>query len=128
MKHIADFRRYAIRVLSNTHHTYVQLNKTLTDKPVSTEGAVEESSQEFSKWLEQEESITIGQVLIESFPKLFVHDMGEDDEMVITPVNPLMEVLTHGVKVDLNTSVYWMQLNLSYPDGFIYLSFHFMKQ
>jgi hypothetical protein len=54
--------------------------------------------------------------------------MGEDDEMVITPVNPLMEVLTHGVKVDLNTSVYWMQLNLSYPDGFIYLSFHFMKQ
>lgn len=66
--------------------------------------------------------------MIESFPKLFVHDMGEDDEMVITPVNPLMEVLTHGVKVDLNTSVYWMQLNLSYPDGFIYLSFHFMKQ
>jgi hypothetical protein len=126
VKHIADFRRYAIRVLSNTHHTFVQLNKTLTDKPVSTEGSVEELSPEFQKWLEAEESITLGQVLIEAFPKLFVHDMGEDDEMVVAPANPAMEVLTHGVKVDMNTSVYWMQLNLSYPDGFIYLSFHYI--
>lgn len=51
--------------------------------------------------------------------------MNEEDEMVIAPTNPNMEVLTHGVKVDLNTSMYWMQLNLSYPDGFIYLSFLF---
>lgn len=53
--------------------------------------------------------------------------MNEEDEMAIAPTNPNMEVLTHGVKVDLNTSMYWMQLNLSYPDGFIYLSFHFKK-
>ena len=26
-KHIGDVQRYAIRVLSNTHHTFVQLNK-----------------------------------------------------------------------------------------------------
>jgi hypothetical protein len=54
--------------------------------------------------------------------------MNEEDEMVIAPSNPGLEVLTHGVKVDLNTSIYWMQLNLSYPDGFIYLSFYFKKQ
>ena len=48
--------------------------------------------------------------------------------MVIEASNPTMEVLTHGVKVDLSTSMYWMQLNLSYPDGFVYLSFHFKKQ
>lgn len=128
VKHIADFKRYAIRVLSNTHHTFVQLNKSLSDKPVSTEGSVEEASPEFKKWLEEEESVTIGQILIDAFPKLFTHDMDDNDEMVITPTNPNMEVLTHGVKVDLNTTMYWMQLNLSYPDGFVYLSFHFKKQ
>lgn len=115
-------------MLSNTHHTFVQLNKALSEKPVSQEGAVEEFSPEFQKWHESEDSVTIGQILIDSFPKLFLHEMSEDDEMVIAPANPGLEVLTHGVKVDLNTSIYWMQLNLSYPDGFIYLSFHFKKQ
>ena len=26
-KHIGDLKRFAVRVLSNTHHTFVQLNK-----------------------------------------------------------------------------------------------------
>ena len=43
----------------------------------------------------------------------------------IEPVNPRMEVLTQGIAVDLNTQAYWMQMNLCYPDGFVYLSFHF---
>lgn len=88
---------------------------------------MEESSPDFQKWLENEETATIGDVLKDSFPKLFTHEMDDDGEMVITTSNPNMEVLTHGVKVDLSTTVYWMQLNLSYPDGFIYLSFHFKK-
>jgi hypothetical protein len=38
-----------------------------------------------------------------------------------------MQVVSHGVPVNLVTPVYWAQLNLSYPDGFIYLSFNFSK-
>lgn len=101
-------KKYAIRVLSNTHHTFVQLNKSLTDKPVTSEGAVEEASNDFQKWLEAEETATIGDVLKDAFPKLFNHEMDDDGEMVITASNPNMEVLTHGVKVDLSTTVYWM--------------------
>jgi len=37
-----------------------------------------------------------------------MHEMNEEDEMVIAPSNPGLEVLTHGVKVDLNTTIYWM--------------------
>lgn len=106
----------------------MQLNRGLSEKPVSKEGLVEEDSAEFKQWLEKEESVTIGQILHESFPKLFCHEMDDNGDMVIEASNPNMEVLTHGVKVDLNTSMYWMQLNLSYPDGFVYLSFHFRKQ
>lgn len=120
-------KKYAIRVLSNTHHTFVQLNKPLSDKPVSTEGAIEEASPEFQKWLEVEETVTIGSILADAFPSLFNNEMDENLEMVIKPALSNMEVLTHGVKVDLNTTIYWMQLNLSYPDGFIYLSFHTKK-
>ena len=36
-----------------------------------------------------------------------------------------MEIVSQGVAVDLNTQLYWMQMNLCYPDGFVYLSFHF---
>jgi len=38
-----------------------------------------------------------------------------------------MEILTQGVPVDMNTQLYWMQMNMCYPDGFVYLSFHFRK-
>lgn len=50
------------------------------------------------------------------------------DTELVEVVNPeQMQVLTHGVPVNLLTPVYWAQLNLSYPDGFIYLSFNFSK-
>ena len=47
-----------------------------------------------------------------------------DDES-IEVIKENMEVLSHGLPVDLTTPMYWMQLNLCYPDGFCYLSFHF---
>ena len=30
-----------------------------------------------------------------------------------------MEIVSQGVAVDLNTQLYWMQMNLCYPDGFV---------
>ena len=126
-KHIGDLKRYAIRVLSNTHHTFVQLNKTLPALPVDQDGnIVDENSEQFKKWYEEAASLSIGQLLIDSFPKLFDETIQEDSAtLVVEPTNPNMEVLTQGVKVDMSTQVYWMQMNLSYPDGFVYLSFHF---
>jgi len=48
VKHIADLKRYAIRVSTNTHHTFVQLDKKLPQKPLTSEGeAVDETSEEF---------------------------------------------------------------------------------
>jgi hypothetical protein len=49
-----------------------------------------------------------------------------DDES-IEVFKPEMEVLTQGLPINLKTPVYWMQLNLCYPDGFLYLSFNFKK-
>lgn len=89
---------------------------------------VAEDSEAYQKWHEEASSITVGQVLSESFPNLFEEVMNDDCEgCSIEPTNPKMEVLTHGVAVDMNTQLYWMQMNLCYPDGFIYLSFHFKK-
>ena len=65
-------------------------------------------------------------MLSESFPNLFEDSLNDaGDGTTIEPVNPRMEVLTQGIAVDLNTQAYWMQMNLCYPDGFVYLSFHF---
>jgi hypothetical protein len=40
--------------MSNTHHTFVQLNKGLSEKPVNQEGIVEENSSQFVQWLDCE--------------------------------------------------------------------------
>ena len=34
------------------------------------------------------------------------------------------DVICHGLKIDLNTPIYWLQLNMGYLDNFVYLSFH----
>ena len=85
-----------------------------------------EDSDAFQKWHEEASSITIGQVLSESFPNLFVEELNDaGDACTIEVADPKMEVVSQGVAVDLKTQLYWMQMNLCYPDGFIYLSFHF---
>ena len=87
---------------------------------------IAEDNEAYQSWHEEASSITIGQVLSESFPNLFEEVLNDDgDNCSIEPINPKLEVLTHGVAVDMNTQLYWMQMNLCYPDGFIYLSFHF---
>jgi len=55
LRPIADFKRFAIRVFTNMHHTYVQLDQRIKDKPISEQGeTVPESDPQFKTW-EQEE-------------------------------------------------------------------------
>ena len=105
-KHIGDLKRFAIRVLTNSHHTFVQLNKQLPALPVDQDGniIVAEDSDAFQNWHEEASSITIGQVLSESFPALFMEELNDaGDGCTIEPADPRMEVVTQGVAVDLNT-------------------------
>jgi len=37
-KHIGDVKRYAIRCFTNTHHTFVQMNKSHPKLPVDSDG------------------------------------------------------------------------------------------
>ena len=63
-KPIGELKKYAIRVMCNKHHTYVQPNIDV-NKP-TTEG-------------ETETNVTLGDILEEQFPRLFekaVNDAG----------------------------------------------------
>ena len=95
-KHIGDIKRYAIRVLCNNHHTFVQLNKPLPPLPVDQDGnIVDENSESFKKWYEEASSFSIGQLLLDSFPKLFDETLQEESAtLVVEPSKPGMEVLT----------------------------------
>jgi len=67
-------------------------------------------------------------VLADNFPALFNNEIDEDtceSKIEINDQHRKFEVLLHGVPLDLNTKVYWMQLNLAYPDNFVYICFHF---
>jgi uncharacterized Zn-finger protein len=59
---------------------------------------------------------------MDQFPVLFNQDM---DTEAIEVTKPNMSVVCQGVRVQLDTPVYWLQMNMCYPDGFLYLSFHF---
>jgi hypothetical protein len=63
-------------------------------------------------------------VLLDQFPALFSQNI---DNEQIEVSKPEMSVVCQGVPVQLDTPVYWLQMNMSYPDGFLYLSFHFKK-
>ena len=89
---------------------------------------VDEKSEEFKTWIDETAKITIGDILLESFPALFTHELDEDTyETKVQKSNQRMEVLLHGVELDPNTNAYWLQLNMAYLDGFVYLSFHFKQ-
>ena len=55
-----------------------------------------------------------------AFPTLFEYDL--DDEK--NKPKKKFIVISHGLIIDLNTPMYWLQLNMSYLDNFVYLSFH----
>ena len=39
LRPIADFKRFAVRVLTNVHHTYIQLDRKVPDKPIQQDGS-----------------------------------------------------------------------------------------
>jgi hypothetical protein len=38
LRPIADFKRFAIRIFTNVHHTYIQLDRKVPDKPIAADG------------------------------------------------------------------------------------------
>jgi len=65
---------------------------------------------------------------LDAFPDLFINGMDEDtmeQTVELQTDKRQFEVLIHGVPLDLATKVYWLQINLSYPDNFAYICFHF---
>lgn len=54
LRPVADFKRYAIRVSCNLHHTYVQLDRKLPEKPIGQDGsAMNELDPQFKSWQEE---------------------------------------------------------------------------
>lgn len=64
-------------------------------------------------------------MLLQTFPRLFEEVLGDNGELEITKKRPF-EIIVQGVEADLNTPLYWLQLNMSYLDNFLYVCFHFV--
>ena len=106
LRPIADFKKYAIRVFSNLHHTYVQIDKKIPDKPLASDGTVmSELDPVFKTWQETQLALTVGEVFMEQFPALFGQDLETE---VIETTKPEMEVVCQGVQVQLETPIYWL--------------------
>jgi hypothetical protein len=72
LRPIADFKKYAIRIFSNLHHTYVQIDRRIPDKPLASDGTVmSELDPVFKTWQETQLALTVGEVFMEQFPALF---------------------------------------------------------
>ena len=63
-------------------------------------------------------------MLEKAFPALFEQELNEETGDLVTIKTKPFDIICHGVIIDMNTPLYWMQLNLGYLDNFIYLSFH----
>ena len=71
-------------------------------------------------------SLTLGDVLLETFPRLFESVLNDETGDVEIQKKRNFEVIVQGVEADLNTPLYWMQLNMSYLDNFLYICLHFL--
>jgi hypothetical protein len=66
----------------------------------------------------------VGEILVEAFPRLFETQIADNGDAEIIKKKPF-EVIIQGVEADLNTPFYWLQLNMSYLDNFLYICLHF---
>ena len=108
-KHLSELKKFAIRVFCNRHYTYVQLN---------IEAHKQRDNQE-----EISHNLLIGEALEEAFPRLFEKQLNDDGEIEIIKKRDI-DIVVQGVEVDMKTPLYWMQLNLSNLDNFLYVCFH----
>lgn len=130
-KHIADMKKYAIKIYSNVYQSYVQPNFEINqyhDDSAEQSGISKEEVQQTQKficWEQENYDITLGQLLSSSFPNLF--ELQRSDSSLVDDtyiVKKEMQIICHGLKIDLDTPMYWLQLNMSYLDNFLYLSLH----
>lgn len=63
-------------------------------------------------------------MLADTFPRLFESVLSDNGDLEIQKRRD-MEIVVQGVEADLNTPLYWMQLNMGYMDNFLYISLHF---
>ena len=108
-KHIAEMKKFALRLFSNRHHTYVQPNLEIKQ---AAEG------------IEDPTTITIGDILESTFPRLFEKGLSDNGDLELLKKRDF-DIVVQGVEVDLATPIYWMQLNMSYLDNFLYICLHF---
>ena len=94
---------------------------------------LKEYKEQFQAWEQQQYDVTIGQYLLRAFPNLFneVIDMSggdqyqeADESQQVIKKKKRFDIICHGLKIDMNTPLYWLQLNMGYLDNFVYLSFH----
>jgi hypothetical protein len=79
----------------------------------------------FDKWEQDNYDITIGDFMLKSFPNLFSEEPKDPNTgAAVIAQKKQFDILCHGLKIDLKTPLYWLQLNMSYLDNFVYLSFH----
>ena len=119
---VTELKKYAIRIFSNRHHTYVQPN--IDVNPVENRNT-EEQKEDNQEDMMSPTMLTLGDVLIKTFPRLFETELGDNGEIEISKKRKF-EVVVQGVEADMNTPMYWMQLNMSYLDNFLYICLHFM--
>jgi hypothetical protein len=105
-------KKYAIRIFSNMYTNFVQPGFEI---PM-------DNTNDFDKWEQDNYDVTIGDLLVKSFPNLFSAE--SNDQGKIVKQKKQFEIVCHGLKIDLKTPLYWIQLNMSYLDNFVYLSFH----
>lgn len=119
-------KKFAVKVFSNVYQNYVLPNleiKQFFDEKFQNGEVDKEAVQEtesFINWEQQSYNVTVGDYLLKAFPNLFEWDF-ESEQAVC---RKKMQIISHGMIIDLNTPMYWLQLNLSYLDNFVYLSFH----
>lgn len=118
-------KKYSIRIISNRFSNVVQPCFEITQFSPGNLQEQKDSSEYAKVWNEWEQKVydqTIGEVFIKVFPSLFVLEVdGENTQIRATKQ---FDIVCHGLKIDLNTPLYWLQLNMSYLDNFVYLSFH----
>lgn len=61
--------------------------------------------------------------MADAFPRLLEKALNDQGDIEVVKKRNF-EIVAQGVEVDLKTPLYWMQLNMSNLDNFLYLSFH----
>jgi len=74
-KHLADLKKYAVRIYSNKYANFVQPNFEV--EPPTNDG--DDDQRKFQEWEQKNYDVTIGDLLEKAFPNLFKQLVDEND-------------------------------------------------